>query len=1610
MICNNTTNNPIDQEIDPCDGVKYSTQCVIEESALTILGLPANSTQQEINLALQNAVYTINNQVFEQNNLNKFINFTIDTDTVSAEEVAAYINALPQFTVNEFETLIIKVVPNYEVGDVYSFLTTVFALEQLGKDTYGTGGTPITATDLEIISRYKVTISDIVNLPETQFIELGDVGSTDIVTAFNAHTFLGTEDPIQSQDQGYVLINVTIDGNDLEYLFVGLGGAYGTGGTEVAVEEDFVLLTGVFDTVTDPINNTSQLVNDGSDGTDFYVEWGDLYIGNAIINGLAGVEYIPSALDFRVWGHTYRIDGVTYVDDYVEGVVTIGDGHPTLDRKDTFIILDYTPSTATLTLTGGVGSIDSVLVDGVDILGAPVAYSTSLAETAGLVVNQINTYCIEMDLPYNAKNTAEVITVTSRHGYEINTTPFTYTATTMTAAPTDFTGGDNATKSVGVITGIAALLHYKPVAYVDSEVEVSFIDVHAGATSFTAEFQAGSIYDENVGTGGGEWDKISGAAGEDFDYAGVTPFSGAKCIYLPAFNPAQIPNDSFVMRGAALAFNYTADGVIYLQLRTTAAWDNNTRIYFQIAEEGVATSTVLQFNRNSIQNIGFNHNLLNEWQTVAINLSDFGYASSTFNEFRFIRRNTPILLVDKIRYAEGLNDVPYNIPTLQEVTDADNVTTNQIVVDTGTSTMGGAFTAAADSGAIATLGMTSTGGQEAGALGLFNEAGIPMILSGNASATFPISVQSPAAPFAQYTMPLGITDGFTDEYSGTDGLIDISSYLTTASEGLTKTGNDIQLGGTLTAGVTKTISGDYGSGVFDGSGMIEISNVAAASGGAGHYAFRIDSAWNGAYINATTGIGLTVNASAGTAIYATGGTGSAGIHGFNNGSDLAGVYATVSNGSEPALLAEAVLGGSGGILPAKFVFRGNVTTGGVEQALVLERFTDNAAIIDGYGIAQDFSLSEVSGSNTKTSNRIVSRWEDVATYTSALDFYTRDTDVLTIKATLSGDGDFRLVEYGSGTITGTATYSLAVDVNGNIIEEALPSIPLISLDEGSGTGYVLADQDRANVGNVGAWAVDFGYSTTPSTTLGATGNYAFNVGYENTVSGLIDIAFGSTNNVGSTYASGAFGYNNTINGTAYTTFLLGHSNSSSEGYSFASGYSNVINNEGLYSHVGGAHLIAKNASAAVFGQGNTDYSFTAGINQADHRMLIVGNGNLGAGNPNPLSTRSDAFIVYHNGDVVAPSLTTAGIDAEATGRVLTTKEWVLANSGGGAFEIIDEGNGDGIVRAGRTAANYGNVGLDAFDASFSDALSSVYGATGLESVAIGKNTIASNNRSISIGGLHDNGSPDSVTVGYNNTLSAAASFSVVIGRANTAPQTDQYILGFSNNTGSGQYNMALGMNNTVQSNTRGLAIGTGQNIDGNYTVGIGTNINTESYQEVAIGMNNTTYVASSEFAWNTSDRAFVVGIGENSGSRADGLTILKNGDVGIGINNFEAFSTTAKFNVNGDVRATDYGSGTVTGTATYFLAVDANGYFIEETIPTLDTVTDSGSSTTNSISVNTVTTIGYTVAGLPAGTIGERTYVTDSTVAASGNFGATVVGGGSNTVPVFFDGTNWIIA
>lgn len=61
----------------------------------------------------------------------------------------------------------------------------------------------------------------------------------------------------------------------------------------------------------------------------------------------------------------------------------------------------------------------------------------------------------------------------------------------------------------------------------------------------------------------------------------------------------------------------------------------------------------------------------------------------------------------------------------------------------------------------------------------------------------------------------------------------------------------------------------------------------------------------------------------------------------------------------------------------------------------------------------------------------------------------------------------------------------------------------------------------------------------------------------------------------------------------------------------------------------------------------------------------------------------------------------------------------------------------------------------------------------------------------------------------------------------------------------------------------------------------------------------------------------------------------------------------------------------------------------------------------DSVVVGTIKTESYTVATLPTvGVKGRRAHVTD---ALSPTFGSTVIAGGAVVVPVFDNGTNWIV-
>lgn len=101
-----------------------------------------------------------------------------------------------------------------------------------------------------------------------------------------------------------------------------------------------------------------------------------------------------------------------------------------------------TASAGSMTLTGGgSGSVNTVTVNAVDILGAAVPYNTSLTQTAADVATQINRN--PKNLLYFASSVGAVITITALNGLGVlpNTWVVTSTLTTITASYVNMTGG-----------------------------------------------------------------------------------------------------------------------------------------------------------------------------------------------------------------------------------------------------------------------------------------------------------------------------------------------------------------------------------------------------------------------------------------------------------------------------------------------------------------------------------------------------------------------------------------------------------------------------------------------------------------------------------------------------------------------------------------------------------------------------------------------------------------------------------------------------------------------------------------------------------------------------------------------------------------------------------------------------------------------------------------------------------------------------------------------------------------------------------------------------------------------------------------------------------------
>lgn len=191
--------------------------------------------------------------------------------------------------------------------------------------------------------------------------------------------------------------------------------------------------------------------------------------------------------------------------------------------------------------------------------------------------------------------------------------------------------------------------------------------------------------------------------------------------------------------------------------------------------------------------------------------------------------------------------------------------------------------------------------------------------------------------------------------------------------------------------------------------------------------------------------------------------------------------------------------------------------------------------------------------------------------------------------------------------------------------------------------------------------------------------------------------------------------------------------------------------------------------------------------------------------------------------------------------------WIPLSS---QLEEITEAGKTGWRLFGWNSSHYGNIGSGAIDLSYSDGTVSIFsGATGNLSLSTGYGTRSSGN------------------------------FSTALGYATTA---------------SGDYSTAIGYGSIASGNTA-LSMGLSAKALGNYSIAIGPNAEAVGIRSIAIGESTNTNSGFSMAIgrynidggnpenWVEGDPLFMIGNGSSNENRRNAITVLKNGNTGIGI-------------------------------------------------------------------------------------------------------------------------------
>jgi hypothetical protein len=438
------------------------------------------------------------------------------------------------------------------------------------------------------------------------------------------------------------------------------------------------------------------------------------------------------------------------------------------------------------------------------------------------------------------------------------------------------------------------------------------------------------------------------------------------------------------------------------------------------------------------------------------------------------------------------------------------------------------------------------------------------------------------------------------------------------------------------------------------------------------------------------------------------------------------------------------------------------------------------------------------------------------------------------------------------------------------------------------------------------------------------GQYSFAANYGNRASGASSAAFGSFTlaAVGNAFAAGS-----STEATGFNTAAFGQNSKAIGNASFVTGIFNRA--EGDLSFIAGQNNIASGTSSAAFGLKNhvkamhgfvvgmyNDSTDTPsnGIAAPGDRLFQIGNGSAD-------NARSNALTILRNGMAGIGTTTPKARLHVADSAVVFTNQATNLNStspppvqGSGirmmwypqkaAFRAGAVDNGFLVNNA---AGNYPNNRWDKDSiGEFSTAFGYNTLASGFFSFAAGNTSLARNWGSVALGEQNLSSGFASFSAGYAN--SAANFASIALGESNVASGTNSFAVGKTSEA-KGTNSMALGYN-AIANASYTTALGYSTRANGSYATAIGFSSVADGTNALATGQNTSASGAySSSFGWQTNakalgamavgvyndntdnpntsieqstDRIFQIGNG-NSGVRSNALTVLRNGNSGVGV-------------------------------------------------------------------------------------------------------------------------------